>query len=98
MSYWIHPEAEIELGDAAFYYRTHASYAIAEAFLVEFERIRDLLVENQRRGPLGDYGMRMYHFDRFPYTVIYAENSALGPHIFAIAHQSREPGYWTGRP
>lgn len=51
MSYWIHPEAESELGDAAVYYLTHASHAIAEAFLAEFERVRDLLIENPQRGP-----------------------------------------------
>ena len=41
--------------------------------------------------------MRIYHFDRFPYTVIYAEDASLGPQIFAIAHQSREPAYWSSR-
>ncbi len=98
MSCWVHPDAETELEEAAVYYATHASRSIAEAFLAEFERVRDLLVENQQRGPHGDFGLRIFHFDRFPYTVIYAEDSALGPQIFAVAHQSREPGYWTERP
>ena len=52
MNYWIHPEAEADLGDAAVYYATHASRLIAEAFLAESERVRDLLIENQKRGPL----------------------------------------------
>ena len=47
MTYWLHPDAEAELGDAAVYYAEHASLAVAEAFVLEFERIRDLLVENQ---------------------------------------------------
>lgn len=47
MSHWIHPEAEAELGDAAVYYATHASRAIAEAFLAEYERVLELLIENQ---------------------------------------------------
>jgi len=46
---WIHPEAEAELGDAAVYYAEHANVAVAEAFLAEFERVRDLLIENQAR-------------------------------------------------
>jgi plasmid stabilization system protein ParE len=54
LSCWIHPDAEAELGDAAVYYATHASRMIAAAFLAEFERVRDLLVENQRRGPHGE--------------------------------------------
>ncbi len=97
MTYWLHPAAEVELGDAAVYYAEHASRTVAEAFLVEFERVRDLLVENQYRGPLGELGLRAYHLDRFPYTVIYEVDDAKGPQIFAIAHQRREPGYWATR-
>jgi plasmid stabilization system protein ParE len=97
VSHSIHPDAEAELGDAAAYYATHANGMIALAFLAEYERVRDLLVENQQLGPHGEDGLRVYHFDRFPYTVVYEENDANGPQIFAIAHQSREPGYWSGR-
>jgi plasmid stabilization system protein ParE len=79
LSYWIHPDAEAELGDAAVYYATHASRMIAAAFLAEFERVRDLLVENQRRGPHGEGGMRVYHFDRFPDTIVYEEDDRNGP-------------------
>lgn len=97
MTHSIHPDAEIELGDAAVYYATHASRAIAEAFLAEFERVRDLIIENQHRGPHVEGGLRVYHFDRFPYTLIYAEDPNHGPQILAVAHQSREPGYWDSR-
>jgi toxin ParE1/3/4 len=97
VSYFIHPDAEAELGDAAVYYAHHASELIALAFLAEYERVLDLLVENQKRGPHAEDGLRCYHFDRFPYTVVYGEDSVNGPQIFAIAHQSREPGYWQDR-
>ncbi len=97
MSHWIHPDAEAELGDAAIYYATHASKAIAEAFLDEYERVLDLLVENQQRGPHLEGDLRVYCFDRFPYTVVYAQDERKGPQIFAVAHQSREPAYWMGR-
>lgn len=96
MTYWLHPEAEAEFGEAAVYYAKHASLAVAEAFLAEFERVRDLLVENQLRGPHGDYGLRVYHFDRFPFTVVY-ESDESGPQIYAIAHQHRDPRYWAER-
>ena len=97
MTHSIYPDAEAELGDAAVYYATHASRAIAEAFLAEYERVRDLVIQNQQRGPHAEGGLRFYHFDRFPYTLIYAENPTLGPQILAVAHQSREPGYWGSR-
>lgn len=47
MSHWLHPDAETELGHAAVYYATKASIPIAEAFLDAYERVRDLLIENQ---------------------------------------------------
>ena len=97
MSCWLHPDAEAELGEAAVYYARHASIAVAEVFLVEFERIRDLLVDNPQRGSYAEDGMRVYHFDRFPYTVVYEPDESAGPQIFAIAHQRREPGYWRER-
>ncbi len=100
MNFWIHPDAEQELGDAAVYYAEHANSLIGLAFLVEYERVVELLVENQQRGPFlarATSDLRVYHFDRFPYSVIYAEDPTLGPQIYAVAHQSRKPGYWAGR-
>ncbi len=97
MNYFIHPDAEAELGEAAAFYAVKASRAIANAFLSEFERVVELLIENQRRGSHGPDGLRLYHFNRFPFTVVYEENNDLGPQIFAVAHQSREPGYWQER-
>jgi plasmid stabilization system protein ParE len=97
VSYWLHPDAEAELGDAALYYAEQASFMIATAFLAEFERAMELLVENQQRGPHYEDGLRKYHLERFPYTVIYAEDSVRGPQVFAVAHQRREPRYWHER-
>ena len=97
MTHWLHPDAEAELGDAAVYYATNASHSIADAFLAEYERVRDLIIENQQRGPHTDGGLRVYHFDRFPYTLVYEEDHVLGPQIYAVAHQSREPAYWSAR-
>jgi plasmid stabilization system protein ParE len=70
VSYWLHPDAEAELGDAALYYAEQANVMIATAFLAEFERVMELLVENQQRGPHYDDGLRMYHFERLPFSVI----------------------------
>jgi toxin ParE1/3/4 len=97
VSHGLHPAAEAELGDAAHYYATQASRAIADAFLAEYERVIQLLVENPQRGPHLEGRLRVYHFDRFPFCVIDDVNVATGPRIFAVAHQRREPGYWGGR-
>jgi hypothetical protein len=41
--------------------------------------------------------MREYQFTGFGYSLFYAEDEVLGPHIYAVANQSREPGYWAWR-
>lgn len=97
MTFSIHPDAEAELGDAAVYYASHASRAIAEAFLAEFERVLDLVVENPQRGPHMGGGLRAYQFDRFPYTLVYAVHHEHGVQVLAVAHQSRTPEYWGDR-
>ena len=97
MKYWIHADAEAELGDVAVYCATHASSLIAAAFLAEFEHVRDLLVENQQRGQHSEDDLRVYLFDRFPYSVIYGVDEADGPQKFAVAHQRRTPGFWRER-
>lgn len=96
MSYWLHPAAEAELGDAAVYYAKHANQSIASAFVTEFERVLALLVANQHLGSPADDGLRTYPFRRFPYSLVYREDSA-GPKVYAVAHQHREPDYWGER-
>ena len=58
MSYWLHPEAEAKLGDAAVYNGEHASKPIASSFVTEFERVLTLLVANQNLGTPADDGLR----------------------------------------
>ncbi len=97
MNHWLHPEAENEIGAAAEYYASNASPVIAEAYVHEFERVLAIFLNNQQLGTLVGSGLRKYPFRRFPYSVIYRENQAIGPQIYAIAHQSREPDYWCER-
>lgn len=92
----IHPDAEVELGDAAVFYARNASALIAEAFLAEFERVCELLARHPRMAARNEFGLRSMGFERFPYVVIYDATDD-GLRIFAVAHQSREPGYWSGR-
>ena len=97
MNYWLHEEAEAELGDAAVYYAEHASGSIAEAFLEEFPRVIALLETNQQLGTRKEEGMRVYPFRRFPYSLVYREVDEAGPQVYAVAHQNRDPGYWQDR-
>lgn len=92
MNYWLHPLAERELADAATYYARHASRRIAQAFVDEFERTANLLIENQQLGVMDDADLRVHPLRRFPYSIVYAEANA-GPEIYAVAHQRRKPRY-----
>ncbi len=95
--YWIHPDASAELEEAVLYLAEHAGAAMAEALLREVERVFDLLMENPLRGPHSEFGLRLYHLDRFHYTVFYEAHDSLGPQIYAFAPQARDPGYWLKR-
>lgn len=97
MSHWLHEQAEAELGDAAVYYAQHATKKIAAAFLAEFERVVELIEYNQQLGTPKEEGMRSYPFQRFPYSIVYREHGDVGPQVYAVAHQNREPGYWQDR-
>lgn len=96
MTYELHPQAEAELTSATLYYAKAASRSIALAFLAEFERVAELVEENQQLGTPSKAGLRVYPFRRFPHSIVYRESSA-GPYVYAVAHQRREPGYWLNR-
>jgi toxin ParE1/3/4 len=97
VSIWIHPEARNDLESAALYYASKASPRIADEFLAEYQRVIEIIKENQHMGtPLGG-GMREYQFTGFPYSLFYAEDESDGPQLYAVAHQSREPGFWSWR-
>lgn len=57
-----------------------------------------LIAENPAAWQASEYGrdVRRFVMDRFPFTIVYTElaNEIL---ILAIAHTSREPGYWRTR-
>lgn len=97
MSYWIHPEAADDLESAALYLAEKASARIADEYLAEFERVVAIIEQNQALGaPIGG-GLREYQFTGFRYSIFYTENEESGPEIYAVAHHSREPGYWAWR-
>lgn len=52
MKYWLHPEAEKDLQEAAEFYREHADAALSQALFTEFEHAMRLLLEHPRLGAL----------------------------------------------
>jgi len=92
----IHREADAELLAGAVYYAEHATREAAEAFLDEFDHAVSLLREFPRLGVPWRGRARKFPLRRFPYSLIYYETGAR-LRIVAVAHQSRKPGYWSGR-
>lgn len=90
-----HPEAELELIEAALHYELELP-GLGERFESEVRRATDLLLEHPEIGQSVDPDLRWFVLPRFPFTLIYSVTSdAL--RIEVVAHQSRLPGYWRAR-
>ncbi|MBN1902428.1 type II toxin-antitoxin system RelE/ParE family toxin [Candidatus Sumerlaeota bacterium] len=90
-----HPDAEVEIIDAAQYYEAHKS-GLGSDFLGEVEQALDYISTNPEASPLIGRRSRRKILWRFPYNLIYA----VYPdriRIVACAHQKRRPFYWRKR-
>jgi len=91
-----HPEARIDLREGKAFYRKRSPLA-ALAFAQQIDAAVANIVEAPLRYAVGECGTRELVLPRrFPYTVVYrfrAEEIV----IVAVAHHSREPGYWHQR-
>ena len=95
MRFEFHPEAEEELYEAAFRYDLEVA-KLGSRFADEVERVVTLLLEHPELGSRLDEDLRHFVLRRFPFSVVYAVLADL-VYIVAIAHGSREPGYWRSR-
>lgn len=96
MTYRLHPEAEVDLWEAAEFYRKRAGNELARTFIAEFEHSVSLLLDHPTLGTLWRTGRRRLLMRRFPYSLIY-KIEAQQMQILAVAHQSRRPNYWNDR-
>lgn len=90
-----HPEAELELIEAALRYELEVP-GLGERFEYEVRRTADLLLEHPEIGQSVDPDLRWFVLPRFPFTLIYSATSDV-LRIEVVAHQSRLPGYWRTR-
>ena len=90
-----HPEAELELIEAALYYELQVP-GLGERFEAEVRRATDLLLEHPDIGHPVDPDLRRFILHRFPFSLLYSATSEV-LRIEAVAHQSRLPGYWRTR-
>ena len=72
------------------FYLKRAGVIIARGYVAEVARALNRLEQNQQFGTPAKGGLRKLPLRRFPYSIVYRE-SADGPKVYAIAHQSRRP-------
>lgn len=90
------PPALAELHDAAAFYAARANAALGLAFVAEFERTANLVLQNPHIGIIFRGTRRRYLLRRFPYSIIYhvTTDELI---VVAVAHNRRRPGYWANR-
>jgi plasmid stabilization system protein ParE len=95
MTVQFHPLAERELNDAARFYEGQAP-DLGARFLNEIDRLLKLLATYPELGHPRTRPIRTVRARRFPYSLVY---QVVGDRlvVLAVAHQRRQPRYWTGR-
>jgi plasmid stabilization system protein ParE len=92
----VHPEARVELREAAAHYEAQRT-GLGREFVLEvraaYERIRQLPEASQSVST----HCRRRLVNRFPYGIIYQLLDGHEIVVVAIMHLHREPGYWAHR-
>jgi plasmid stabilization system protein ParE len=87
--------AEIEVDEAVSWYQKQSEDQDLK-FLKELVRAIRVIRNYPLIAAEIEPDIRMFFLNRFPYSLIYGIE-ADGIVIIALAHQSREPGYWVDR-
>ena len=90
-----HPEAEMELIEAAAHYDLQVP-GLGERFETEVRGAAEVLFQHPEIGAPVDPDLRRFILNRFPFTLYYSATSDV-LRIEVVAHQSRRPGYWRSR-
>jgi len=90
-----HFAATEELLDEIEYLEQQAP-GLGRRLFLEVERAEEMLMRHPEAGALAAPGIRKWVLLRFRYSLIYTVNGTMLL-ILAIAHTSRQPGYWAGR-
>jgi toxin ParE1/3/4 len=95
MRCFLRPQARRELNDATLYYE-RLREDLGDEFIEDFLLAITEIEEAPMRWPETQPGIRRFRMSRFTYAIVYR---ILSEHIdiIAVAHQSREEGYWRDR-
>jgi plasmid stabilization system protein ParE len=90
-----HEGATQDIKNAVAWYQKHSAKAALD-FIEELHRATTTIFEAPDRWPLGPNSSRRFLLWRFPFCLIYSEQESVIT-IWAVAHGSRQPGYWAER-
>ena len=92
----VHPAARLELDAALARTKTTFGSRTAARLQRRFDQAGELLIREPTLGAPGSGQTRRFALCKFPFTLVYRVQ-AEAITVIAVAHQSREPGYWRGR-
>ena len=90
-----HPLAQSEMIASALFYEER-NRGLGERFLKAVEATEAVICQRPLGGQPFEAGTRKQRVKKFPFAVIYKEFPDRIM-VFAVAHFSRKPGYWTER-
>lgn len=88
----IHPDAEVDVAEAAAFYEREASPAVAARFVAEFRRVALLVAANPGIGTPRARGRLFFPFRVFPYGLIYVTRPE-SIHVLVVRRDRRRPGF-----
>jgi toxin ParE1/3/4 len=95
----IHPEALLELDAAVEWYEIEKA-GLGDELLEAVVQVLEngVALSYQESDDFGEgRTVRRYLTRRFPYTLFVLETPTTPPTVVAVAHQSRQEGYWKSR-
>ncbi len=90
-----HPEARLEYREAAAFYEARRP-GLGAVFTREIEAAIEMILEAPDRWRCVEQDVRRCLAHTFPYGILYTVEDGFIL-IIAVAHSSREPGYWRHR-
>ena len=91
-----HPDAQSEFQASLSWYGRQSTRA-AQGFEREVDRVLTAIASSPVRYPFYDDVFREAPLTRYPFSMVYRVESNGDVLVVAVAHASREPGYWQGR-
>lgn len=90
-----HPDADIEIEEAAFFYEKR-SEGLGDAFIEDVERTIERILSSPTRYRKVHGNIRQIRLKRFPFNIGYEMHEG-DIYILAAAHVRRRPFYWSQR-